>query len=112
MVAGLRLHFDSQLIPGGPAIRDGQPSARSALASSWNVDLDTVVLLGSVANSHGDPGRWWFATGASLGSLGWFSALGAGARLLTPLMHQVTWRVLDALIAVTMLSLGISLLLH
>jgi L-lysine exporter family protein LysE/ArgO len=85
----------------------------TALALTWlnpHVYLDTVVLLGSSAQSH--PGRqWWFAAGAALGSVAWFTALGYGARLLRPLFARpAAWRVLDAAIAVVMLALAASLL--
>jgi L-lysine exporter family protein LysE/ArgO len=84
----------------------------TALALTWlnpHVYLDTVVLLGSIAQSH--PGRqWWFAAGAALGSVAWFTALGYGARFLRPLFARpAAWRVLDAVIAVVMLGLAASL---
>ena len=75
-----------------------------------HVYLDTVLLLGSVAGTYED-NRWWFATGAMLGSIVWFSTLGFGARLLAPVFKKPTaWRVLDAIIAVVMFTLGMSLL--
>ena len=55
----------------------------TAMALTWlnpHVYLDTVLLLGSIANQHGD-GRWWFGAGAAVASLLWFTALGYGARL-------------------------------
>lgn len=68
-----------------------------------HVYLDTVVLLGSIANQRPDPGRWVFGLGACLGSVLWFSALGFGARFLAPLFQTSrAWRVLDSLIALTM----------
>ncbi|MGY1914315.1 LysE/ArgO family amino acid transporter [Blastococcus sp. SYSU DS0973] len=86
----------------------------TCVALTWlnpHVYLDTVLLLGSVADSHGG-GRWWFATGAVVGSLLWFSGLGYGARLLRPLFARpAAWRVLDAAIAVVMAGLGLGLLL-
>ncbi|QXC42635.1 LysE/ArgO family amino acid transporter [Rhodococcus qingshengii] len=87
-----------------------------ALALTWlnpHVYLDTVVLMGSIANGRGEIGRWWFAAGAITASVVWFGALGYGARLLTPLFAKPNaWRVLDALIAVMMAVLGISLLVE
>jgi len=78
-----------------------------------HVYLDTVVLLGSIANQRGDPGRWVFGAGAMSASLLWFSALGLGARLLIPLFEtRLAWRVLDALIALTMLTMASLLLLQ
>ncbi len=106
-----------------PATLDADPagspiSLRTAVATvlalTWlnpHVYLDTVVLLGSIGATHGDT-RWWFAAGAALGSLLWFSALGFGSRMLRPLFARpVSWRVLDGLIAVVMIGIAVSLLL-
>ena len=86
-------------------------AALTTLALTWlnpHVYLDTVVLLGSVANQQGADERWWWAAGAMAGSLLWFSALGFGARLLRPFFARPnSWRILDAVIAVVMLALGI-----
>jgi L-lysine exporter family protein LysE/ArgO len=98
---------------------DAGPSRRAVvltvLALTWlnpHVYLDTVLLLGSVANSHGGEGRWAFGVGAVIASALWFALLGFGARFLGPLFARRTaWRVLDAAIAVTMVALGIRLLL-
>lgn len=77
-----------------------------------HVYLDTVVLVGSVANQQGVGARWWFGAGAAAASVVWFSSLGYGARLLAPWFEKdVAWRVLDSLIAVVMLLLAASLLL-
>ncbi|MGX6602344.1 LysE/ArgO family amino acid transporter [Micromonosporaceae bacterium Da 78-11] len=75
-----------------------------------HVYLDTVLLLGSVAQRH--PHRWFFGLGAAAASLAWFTALGAGAHRLAPLLARpAAWRVLDALIAVVMLAVAASLVL-
>lgn len=77
-----------------------------------HVYLDTVVLVGSIANQRPDPGRWVFGAGACVASLVWFSALGFGARLLRPWFETtLAWRVLDSLIALTMLAMAGALLL-
>lgn len=77
-----------------------------------HVYLDTVILLGALSSQRGDPGRLLFGAGAAAASFVWFFALGYGARLLGPLFSQpLAWRVLDSLIALTMLILGMSLLL-
>ena len=74
-----------------------------------HVYLDTVVLLGALANEHGD-GRWLFGAGAATASAVWFTGLGLGARRLAHLFATArTWRVLDGVIAVTMVALGVSL---
>lgn len=82
------------------------------LALTWfnpHVYLDTVVLLGSIGSTHGDA-RWFFGAGAAVGSVIWFTALGLGARALAPVFAKpVAWRVLDAIIAVVMIGLAISL---
>jgi L-lysine exporter family protein LysE/ArgO len=76
-----------------------------------HVYLDTVVLLGSIANQRPDPGRWVFGAGAATGSLLWFSALGFGARYLAPLFQtRLAWRLLDGLIALVMFGLTALLL--
>ena len=87
--------------------------AATALALTWlnpHVYLDTVVLLSSIANSHGD-GRWWFVVGACTASLLWFTSLGYGARLAHGLLAtERAWRVLDVLIGVIMLAIAAGLL--
>lgn len=89
------------------------PVVATCLALTWlnpHVYLDTVVLLGSVAGTHGEQ-RWWFGAGAVVGSLVWFTALGYGARLLRPLFARPgAWRVLDGVIAVVMVLIAVSLL--
>ncbi|WP_394554451.1 LysE/ArgO family amino acid transporter [Agromyces sp. MMS24-JH15] len=86
----------------------------TALALTWlnpHVYLDTVFLLGSVANSHGD-GRWAFAAGAGVASILWFFGLAYGARWLGRwLATPRAWRILDAVIAVVMVAIAVSLVL-
>ncbi|KNX38579.1 LysE/ArgO family amino acid transporter [Luteipulveratus halotolerans] len=100
-----------------PADRDGRSwrvVAATTLALTWlnpHVYLDTVLMLGSIANQHGDPGRWWFAVGAVLGSVLWFTGLGYGARSVSHLAAQPsTWRALDVVIGVVMIALALRLL--
>ncbi|MCT7658814.1 L-lysine exporter [Mycobacterium deserti] len=86
----------------------------TCLAMTWlnpHVYLDTVVLLGALANEHRDD-RWLFGVGAVTASAVWFVSLGLGARRLAGwFATPVTWRVLDGLIAVAMIGLGVSLVL-
>lgn len=71
-----------------------------------HVYLDTVVLLGALANEQRD-GRWLFGVGAITASAVWFTSLGFGARRLSGLFASAaTWRVLDGFIAVMMGALG------
>lgn len=74
-----------------------------------HVYLDTVVLLGALANEHRDE-KWLFGVGAVTASAVWFVSLGLGARRLAGLFAApMTWRILDGLIAVMMIGLGVSL---
>jgi L-lysine exporter family protein LysE/ArgO len=90
----------------GPATR--HRAAATAMALTWlnpHVYLDTVLLLGSIANTNDS--RWWFAAGACLGSIVWFSGLGFGARLAHGLLSSArAWQVLDVLIGLTMLGIA------
>lgn len=84
----------------------------TVVALTWlnpHVYLDTVVLLGSVAQSY-EGRQWWFAAGAVVGSVAWFTALGVGARLLRPLFARpAAWRLLDGSIALVMAGIAASL---
>lgn len=74
-----------------------------------HVYLDTVLMLGSVANQYGGD-RWWFAAGAVAGSVLWFTALGFGARAAAPVLRRpATWRVLDVVIGAVMIVLAVRL---
>lgn len=81
----------------------------AALAITWlnpHVYLDTIVFLGSVAQTEGD-GRWLFAMGAFTGSFVWFFALAYGARYLGRFLSSPrSWRILDIIIAVFMLVIA------
>ncbi|KAA9089882.1 LysE/ArgO family amino acid transporter [Microbacterium radiodurans] len=101
--------------PGTTTVRTGSRRAAvvlACLALTWlnpHVYLDTVFLLGSIAGTHGDD-RGWFAVGAVTGSILWFFGLAFGARLLSRVLATPrAWRVLDAIVAVVMIALAISL---
>ena len=104
-----------------PSALTGQaPRSRGSVISTTlaltflnpHVYLDTVVLLGSLANQYGEAARWIFAAGAVMGSILWFTGLGYGARALSgPLSRPRTWQVLDLLIGVVMLVLALKLVL-
>ncbi|KUM73126.1 amino acid transporter [Streptomyces sp. ISL-22] len=105
--------------PGGALLTDGEAAGSrrravlTCLAMTWlnpHVYLDTVFLLGTVAADRG-PLRWTFGLGAVLASVCWFTALGFGARLLSRhLAKPAAWRVLDGLVAATMIALGVMLI--
>lgn len=74
-----------------------------------HVYLDTVVMLGNLANQHGDE-RWLFSGGAAAASVLWFTGLGYGARLLAgPLGRPAVWRVIDVVIGLIMVAIAIKL---
>jgi L-lysine exporter family protein LysE/ArgO len=76
-----------------------------------HVYLDTVILVGSIANARSDGEQVPFATGASLASFVWFFALGYGAKALGPwLVQPKVWRVIDFCIAAVMFLLAFRLL--
>lgn len=87
--------------------------AATTLILTWlnpHVYIDTVLLLGSigVAQGHGAPA---FALGAMLASAIWFTALGYAARFLSRFFASAkAWRILDALIAICMLTFAILLI--
>ncbi len=65
-----------------------------------HVYLDTVVLVGAVGARQPAGMQAMFLWGSCLGSAIWFTGLGFGARLLTPLFARpAAWRVLDVLVA-------------
>ena len=118
---GLDASDDADSVPAPGSTRAGLatrtrllPVVLTCLALTWlnpHVYLDTVFLLGTVASTHGDQ-RWLFAAGAKAASVVWFFGLALGARFLGRwLSTPRAWRILDAVIAVVMIGLGVSLVL-
>lgn len=100
-------------------VNDRPPLSRAAAITTClaftflnpHVYLDTVLLLGSLANQHGETGRWVFGAGAASASFAWFFTLAYGARVLTPIFAKPrAWRILDTIIALVMAGLAVSLL--
>jgi L-lysine exporter family protein LysE/ArgO len=85
----------------------------TAAALTWlnpHVYLDTLVLLGSLASTHGDSGKWLFGAGAATGSALWFPLIGYGARGLSGFFARPSsWRILDGGVALLMLTLAVVL---
>ncbi|WP_151084134.1 LysE/ArgO family amino acid transporter [Nocardioides cynanchi] len=108
-----RARHAGALTPTGPEEPRLRGAVLQATALTWlnpHVYLDTVLLLGSIAAHDGPTDKWWFAAGACLGSIVWFSGLGYGARLLSPVLTRPrAWQVLDVLIGLTMLAIAWSL---
>ena len=109
LLAGRRAFRSERLATENGGAGSLRAAVLTAVALTWlnpHVYLDTVLLLGSVANSYGAD-RWAFGLGAGLGSVLWFSGLGFGARLLRGVFAKpLAWRVLDLLIAAVMITLG------
>lgn len=89
------------------------PTLATLAALTWlnpHVWLDTVVLIGSISSAQ--PDRLGFALGAMSGSFLFFFSLGYGARLLAPLFARpVSWRVLEAGVALVMWTIAATLIL-
>ncbi|MGV8885263.1 MAG: LysE/ArgO family amino acid transporter [Microbacteriaceae bacterium] len=116
LLAARRAFRPQTLESGGGTKTTVLAAVLTAVALTWlnpHVYLDTVVLLGSLAVTHGPEGKWAFASGAGLASIVWFAALGYGARLLGRVFARPqAWRILDATIAVVMLGLAVNLLVR
>lgn len=115
-------HARNALRGGATLSPDGAVRAESlrsivltCLALTWlnpHVYLDTVVLIGTVSAQFGTA-RMAFGGGAILASFCFFTALGYGARILSPIFGRAgAWRVLDAVIALTMWALALKLVLR
>lgn len=115
IVAARRAIRPNALVVGGSDAISRTAAIATVLALTWlnpHVYLDTVLLLGSLSTAHGPEGRWWFAGGAIVASLVWFTSLGFGARLLRGLFAKpAAWRILDLSIAAVMLILAVRLVL-
>jgi L-lysine exporter family protein LysE/ArgO len=111
LLAARRVFRPRKLDASGGAALSVSAAILTALALTWlnpHVYLDTLILLGSIANQQGSHARWWWAGGAILGSVAWFSALGFGARLLRPFFARArSWQILDAIIAIVMIAIGV-----
>jgi len=101
------------LVAGGGEAGTLRSAVLTVLALTWAnplVYLDTVVLLGGVSGRYPIETRAFFAGGAMLASIIWFTTLGYGARLLQPVFARpAAWRVLDAIITFVMWSLALKL---
>jgi L-lysine exporter family protein LysE/ArgO len=105
---------ENQLLAKGQAESSWKTILASVLALTYlnpHVYLDTVIFVGSIANQfHSD--KWFFAFGASMASVVWFSAIGFSARAASHLMSKPTfWKILDLSISIVMFSIAITLAL-
>ncbi|QDK32353.1 LysE/ArgO family amino acid transporter [Sphingomonas sp. IC081] len=100
-------------VTGGGTVTLGRALAATAGFTFLNphVYIDTVLLMGAAGATQPLALRPVFVAGAASASVLWFSALGYGARLLIPLFARpAAWRVLDAVVGATMLTLAASLI--
>lgn len=75
--------------------------------------LDTVILMGSVSSQFHGEGRLYFWIGAVSASTLWFISLSLGGQMLAPLFRkQISWRILDSLVCVTMWTIAVLLIMH
>jgi L-lysine exporter family protein LysE/ArgO len=115
-IKSLRSAFkENQLLATGQAEVSWKRILTTVLALTYlnpHVYLDTVIFVGSIANQfEGD--KWFFALGASLASVVWFSTIGFGARAASHLMSKpIFWRILDISIALIMFSIALTLAIY
>jgi len=103
---------EEALLAEGAAEGSLRAAVATTLVLTWanpHVYLDTLGLLGAVGAQY-EAARWMFGAGALSASCLFFLLLGYGARVLAPVFARPTaWRVLDAVVGVTMLALAVKL---
>ncbi len=115
-IKSLRAALASQVLnAASQPVLSGKKVVTTTLALTFlnpHVYLDTVILLGAIANQF--PGKtWYFAAGAMLGSLIWFTSIGYGAKAASKYMSKpIFWKVLDLLIAGVMFGVAAYLAFH
>ena len=114
-IRSLRSAFkENQLLASGTAETSWKKILATVLALTYlnpHVYLDTVIFVGSIANQF-TTDRWYFAFGASLASLAWFTSIGFGAQAASKLMSKpIFWRIFDTFVALVMFSIALTLAL-
>jgi L-lysine exporter family protein LysE/ArgO len=103
---------ENQLLASGTAETSWKKILATVLALTYlnpHVYLDTVIFVGSIANQF-TTDRWYFAFGASLASLAWFTSIGFGAQAASKLMSKpIFWRIFDTFVALIMFSIALTL---
>ena len=112
-IRSLRSAFkENQLLASGAAESSWKKILATVLAFTYlnpHVYLDTVIFVGSLANQFTSD-RWYFATGASLASLIWFTSIGFGSQAASAIMSKpIFWKIFDTFVALVMFSIAISL---
>jgi L-lysine exporter family protein LysE/ArgO len=108
------------LDPGDGEVGIGLQSLKNVAITTFaigvlnpHVYLDTIVLLGSISGKFAGDGRYLFGLGAATSSVIWFYSLGFAGQLLAPLFARPTaWRIMDALICLTMWGIAAKLVLQ
>lgn len=78
-----------------------------------HVYIDTVVIVGSIGGKLDFDGKMYFLAGTLLCSFLWFFGVGYGAGLLSPYFaKRRTWQILDAITALIMYFIAVSLLVY
>lgn len=112
-IKSLRSAFKNQSLDAG----EGSAITKSKIIGTClaltflnpHVYLDTVILLGSIANQFEDD-RWFFALGGAIASATWFSTIGFGARAASRFMSKpIFWKILDSIISLIMFTIAITL---
>ena len=114
-IRSLRSAFkDNQLLASGAAETSWKKILATVIALTYlnpHVYLDTVIFVGSIANQF-SADRWYFAIGASIASLAWFTSIGFGAQAASKLMSKpIFWRIFDTFVALVMFSIALTLAL-
>jgi L-lysine exporter family protein LysE/ArgO len=112
-IRSLRSAFkENQLLASGAAETSWKKILATVLALTYlnpHVYLDTVIFVGSIANQF-TTDRWYFAIGASIASLAWFTSIGFGAQAASKLMSKpIFWRIFDTFVALVMFSIAFTL---
>ena len=112
-IRSVRSAFKSQSLNAGEGSAiDKSKIVATCLALTFlnpHVYLDTVILLGSIANQF-EEDRWFFAIGGAIASAIWFSTIGFGARAASRFMSKpIFWKILDSVIAAVMFTIAITL---
>ena len=103
---------DAMTVASGSGMTLGRAIGATAGFTFLNphVYLDTVLLMGAAGSTQPEAMRPLFVAGAGTASFVWFAVLGYGARLLAPLFARSSaWRVLDAIVGTTMLTMAATL---
>lgn len=95
---------------GGDSLKKLLLTAAGFTFLNPGVYIDTVMLVGGIANQQ--PYPWVWASGAMFASVAWFIGIAFGARALRPLFAKpLTWRIFDWLVAAIMFSVALGLVL-